>query len=393
MVKRAILTVVTRNYAHYARVLMQACRRFHPEADLFICFADRPPTDWHESRSNAHLLFGDQLGIENWPRFSFQYTPFELACALKPYATSTVLERGYEQLLYIDGDILPYGPLTHPWDTLQQHSIVLTPHLLKPLPIDGQRPDESAFLASGAYNAGFYGVRNDAITQAFLTWWKAMCVRHSIVDMAASLFVDQKWLGLVPGLFEQVGILRHPGYNAGHWSLSQFRFTSAPVTPQSESGVALDGQPLVLFHFSGMTPNKPEEYLRSQTRTSLSEIPALARLVDDYHQQLAAAGLEACSAWGCGFDRLNDGTPIHPAWREAIRQPHPGLAGIIDPFDVQTQPELLKKYQSIEPGAYKWRRDWRLKWSREQGVSGKVRQAKSRLRDLFSGLKILRRSA
>ncbi|MFN9917780.1 MAG: hypothetical protein ACK53L_34655, partial [Pirellulaceae bacterium] len=70
-----------------------------------------------------------------------------------------------------------------------------------------------------------------------------------------------------------------------------------------------------------------------------------------------------------------------------------GLAGVVDPFDSLSQPELLKKYQSIEPGAYKWRRDWRLKWSREQGVSGKVRQAKTRLRDLFSGLKILRRSA
>ncbi len=393
MTRRAILTVATRNYAHYAQVLMQACQRFHPEADLFICYADRPPAHWEETVSKTHVFYGDQLEIPDWKRFAFQYTPFELSCALKPFATNHVLKLGYDQIAYLDGDMTLYGPLTKAFQALENHSIVLTPHLLTPLPVDGKRPDESAFLASGAYNAGFYAIRNDCSTHGFIEWWQEMCRRQSIVDMAASLFVDQKWLGLVPGLFDGVFILRDPGYNSGHWSLSQFEFREAARNRLSQSGVSIDGQPLVLYHFSGMTPNKPDEYLSSQTRTSLAEIPALARLVVKFHNELASAGMLECTAWGCEYDTLNDGTAIHPAWREAIRRPHMHFANIANPFDALSNPNLVAEFESIQAGAYKWRRDWRLKWPKEQGIAGKVAKTGKNIKGFLRSLKFLRRSA
>lgn len=388
-----IVTVVTRNYSHYAQVLMKACSQFHPEADLVVCYVDRPSEEWLEKESKTQIIYGDQLGIPNWSRFSFQYTPFELACALKPFITSHLIDLGFDQVVYLDGDMILYGPFDEVLSALEHDSIVLTPHLLTPLPEDGKRPHESAFLVSGTYNAGFYAVKNDRSTKDFLQWWQNMCSRLSIVDLAASLFVDQKWLGLVPGLFAGVRILRHPGYNAGHWSLSQFKFQETPASPVSTSGVSIDGKPLVLFHFSGMTPNKPSEYLTSQTRTSLASIPSLERLVTQYHTDLATAGMSTYSSWGCEFDCLNDGTPIHPAWREAIRQSHKSFVEVEDPFDVRTQPRLLGKYQAIQPGAYKWRRDWRLKWPAEQGVAGTVRKTNNSLKSFLKVFRGFRRSA
>lgn len=380
MSRRAIVTLVTRNYAHFAQVLLAGCRAEHPEADLFVCYADRPPADWQESVAGVRVIYGDQLGIPDWRRFTFQYTPFELSCALKPHLIRHVLDQGYDKVVYLDGDMAVYGPLSQAFDSLNTSSILLTPHLLVPLPDDGERPNEQAFLASGSFNAGFFALRGDANARRFLDWWSAMVARRCIVDIAASLFVDQKWLDLVPGMFEGVQPLRDPGYNAGHWTLSQFPFEPLADTRRTRSGVAVGGVPLVLFHFSRMTPAAPDDYLVSQTRTSLTVIPALARLVRDYHAALDAAGRQRCESWGCEFDTLSDGTPIHPAWREAVRRRHASLDEAADPFDAAASHNLAAHYRHLESRAAKWRRDWQLKWPREHGMSGQVRKAKSKLK-------------
>lgn len=393
MPKRAFVTVVTRNYAHFAQVLLQSCREHHPHCDVFVCYADRPPDSWEESVADARVIYGDQLNIDDWHRFSFQYTPFELSCALKPFVIADVLKRGYDEVIYLDGDMAVYGPLTDVFQLLERSSIVLTPHLLTPLPADGQRPHESAFLVSGTYNAGFFAVRSSPTTSQFLGWWQEMCRRQCIVDLAASLFVDQKWLELVPGMFDGVGILRNPGYNAGHWSLSQFSITAGAARCDTASGVSVGGSPLVLFHFSGMTPMRPQEYLRSQTRTSLAANPPLENLVEHYHERLASAGMKTCTAWGCEFELLSDGTPIHRAWREAIRQNHRRLVDVQNPFDVAAHPQLRAEFVGLQAGAHKWRRDWRLQWSKEQGVAGRVRKTGNSLKRAFTGLRLFWRTA
>ena len=111
---------------------------------------------------------------------------------------------------------------------------------------------------------------------------------------------------------------------------------------------------------------------------------------DEVAADLAAAGMARCESWGCEFDSLADGTTIHPAWREAIRRRHAGFTEIANPFDTTTQPHLLSLYRSIERGAHKWRKEWLLKWPREQGIAGQVRKANKTIKNvlrLFRGSK------
>ncbi len=181
-------------------------RRITPRQTASSVMSIGPPDSWQEKVTDTCVLYGDQLGIADWHRFAFQYTPFELACAIKPFAIAELLQRGYEEVIYLDGDMNLYGPMSAVASALKDHSIVLTPHLLKPLPCDGKRPDETAFLIAGTFNAGFLAVRADATTARFIEWWKNMCTSKCYVDLAASLFVDQKWLELVPGMFSDVHI-------------------------------------------------------------------------------------------------------------------------------------------------------------------------------------------
>lgn len=396
MPRRAFVTVVTRNYAHFAQAMLQSCREHHPDCDLFVCYADRPPQSWSETVFGTNVLYGDQLNIKDWHRFCFQHTPFELSCALKPFVIAEVLHRGYDEVIYLDGDMALYGPLSEVFQALEHDSIVITPHLLRPLPVDGQRPHEGAFLVSGAYNAGFFAVRASDSAAEFLQWWQQMCLHQCIVDLAASLFVDQKWLELVPGMFDRVRILRNPGYNAGHWSLSQFAISELDQgnelriksEKQFQSEVAIGGVPLVLFHFSGMTPDRPREYLRSQTRTTLRANPPLERLVSQYHERLVAVGLKTCTEWGCEYDSLSDGTSVHRTWREAVRRNHRRLNNIQNPFDVAANPDLLSRFAALEPNAHRWRRDWQLQRVKERGLSGQVRRTTHQLKRAFKGLRL-----
>jgi hypothetical protein len=122
---------------------------------------DRLPAGETADVPHTEIIYGDELGIERWARYSFQYTPFELSCAIKPHIMRRLLDMGYQEVVYLDADMAVYGPLVEVFESLARHSIVLTPHLLEALPDDGKRPHERAFLVSGTFNAGFLALRAD----------------------------------------------------------------------------------------------------------------------------------------------------------------------------------------------------------------------------------------
>lgn len=356
MKRRAIVTVATRNYAHFAFALAESAQRHHPESDVYVCFADTPLDDSPPPSLSVHILLASQLGIADWKRFAFQYTPFELSCALKPYAMRSLFDAGYSEIVYLDADMRVLNPISEVFDILSRRSIVITPHLINPLPEDNHRPGEDLFLMAGTYNAGFIAVRRDEISDEFLNWWMARLTAHCFVDLSASLFVDQKWLNLVPGLFDNVHILRDPAYNTGHWTMPQFA-----LSLNSQQQACIANKPIALFHFSNLSPGATAEFDHCQNRTSFSEQPVLQALVRDYHAVLEKYNSRNYASFGCEYDLLSDGTVIRPEWREAIRRNHPLLSTVSDPFDVTAMRGLVKRLASTARAARHWRKDWRLR--------------------------------
>lgn len=384
MSRQALVTVVTRNYLHYAAALADSCQRWQPAWELHVLLADRLPPDISLPASlsggNVQLMYGDQLDqIANWQRFAFQYTPFELSCALKPFAMQRVLDQGCEQVTFIDADLALYAPLASITQALQSHSIALIPHLHRPLPRDGRKPIENNFLNAGTFNGGLLACRDDAVGRDFLQWWQQHLQRDCYVDVAGGVFVDQKWLNLVPGLFPSVAIVRQPGCNTGHWTLSQY-----PLTHDPTQGYRVGDYPLECFHFSNFLPANPYEFMHSQSRISFSSLPALEDLVRDYHAQLKRHAAEQYSQLGCQFQTLSDGTTIKPEWREAVRRDHKDLRHIANPFDVAAHPNLAGRLDAAVRRAHKWRGDWRLQLPSEQLKRQHQRRWKNYWRNLKS---------
>jgi hypothetical protein len=336
----AFCTVVTRNHLHYARVLARSLQATHPDAPVYVCVADQAGQTIdglsNGAPGNIAWLSGDALNADSWKRFAFQYSAFELCCALKPFLMQHVLRLGYGRVVYLDADICVYSSVAEVFAAPDELSVGLTPHLLDPIPWDGKYPDERTILSAGTYNGGFLAVTNAAESHRFLDWWRDRLSDKCVLDMAKGVFVDQRWLDLVPGLFDHVRIHRRPGFHVAYWNLLH-----AWIEQSAAGQWLLNGNPIAFVHFSGIDIRSTDTISKYQDRLNLEECPRFADLLAAYVRDLQAAGAAQFRGVGYPFDYLTDGTPIEPGWRTAIRTGHPLLAGIDDPFDVAATPNLV----------------------------------------------------
>jgi glycosyltransferase involved in cell wall biosynthesis len=109
------------------------------------------------------------------------------------------------------------------------------------------------------------------------------------------MFTDQRWIDLVPSLFEH-HILKDPGYNVAYWNLHE------RDVAWTGDGFVVNGRPLTFFHFSGYDPAKPHLLSKHQVhlpRILLSERPDVRRICDEYHKDLTRLGwpLDAPYGW------------------------------------------------------------------------------------------------
>ena len=303
--KHAAITIVSKNYLAFAQTLAASYKKHHPLNDFIIVLVDRadqfvPPI----LPCGAEVIEMADLSIPDVSRMIYRYTIMELNTAVKPYVLADLFERRcYETLLYIDPDIKIFQPLRHVYDAFSRASIVLTPHLRRPYYDDGL-PSEKTILQSGTYNLGFLGLKKSASAQRLLDWWMTKLYGDCVVDIPNGLFVDQKWIDLVPGFFPDHEIIYHPGYNAAYWNLHE-----RPLSGD-RNGWFVDGEPLVFFHFSGYLPYSPQTFSRHQNRFQLKSVPLLKVLTETYSDELIANGYEESNSWPYAFENLANGVTL-----------------------------------------------------------------------------------
>ena len=322
--RTALFSIISPNYRHFARVLMDSVRQHHPEWDRHVLVVgETEPVP--EPLFESHSL--DALQLPDPRAFCFRYTLLELNTAVKPWMFGHLFARGYDRVIYLDPDILIYSPLA---ELENDAFLTLTPHLTGFIGGDLDHPSERTVLLAGAYNLGFLAVTRKPALAPFLDWWKDKLEFQCVVATERGLFVDQKWIDLAPGLFDDVAILRHDGYNVAYWNLGQRRVT----------GRTVNDQPLRFFHFSGFDPAFPNMVSKHDHRRRLTDIGDARALIDDYSAALHAAGYgEELRGARYAYGFFDDGTPIPDAAREAYRNsPELQAKCGADPF---AHPELF----------------------------------------------------
>lgn len=306
----AACTIISKNYVSYARVLAESFHQHHPGGRFFVLLVDRNDGHLDPEKEPFTLIEVEELGnIPDRTSFLFKYTLLEANTAVKPYFLEYLFERyGLENLVYFDPDILITGSLGELAQLVKRHSVVLTPHLTTPID-DGAHPDELAVLQAGAYNLGFLALRRSEVTERLLAWWQDRLYDRCLVSIEDGLFVDQKWMDLVPGIFKDVHILTDPGYNVAYWNLHDRK-----ITLEGED-VRSAGRPLIFFHFSGIDPDNLQPVSKHQDRYTLGDVGEAAQLYRRYRDLVLAAGYREAKPWPYAFGSFDNGVAVPDAAR------------------------------------------------------------------------------
>lgn len=327
-------TVVARNYLAYARVLAESVTKQHPDTRLAVLVLDDVDCSVDSRAEPFDVVRPGDLGIEplEFHRMAAIYDVLELATAVKPWLMSLLLER-HPTVCYLDPDIEVFQPLDELDALARRSGIVLTPHTTSPLPRDGLVPGEREILLAGVYNLGFLALSRDA--EPFLGWWSERLRRDCRNAQHDGVFVDQRWVDLVPGYFEHA-ICVDPGVNVAYWNLPSRRVKRSLI------GYEVNGRPLQFFHFSGFDPLRPHILTKHQVgelRIRLEEHPAVAALCQAYARKLIDAGYLDTATKPYRYAYTSSGVPIDARMRRLYREAlldderHGRAPGVPDAFE------------------------------------------------------------
>jgi glycosyltransferase involved in cell wall biosynthesis len=311
-----ICTIIAKNYAAHARVLARSFVEKHPDGRCSVLVIDEPDGYLDPAGEPFELIRLDEIGLPDAERMAAFYSLLELSTAVKPWLLRHLLDRdGVEAVTYLDPDIRVDAPLAEIERRAVEHGAVLTPHITEPLPRDGRKPSEADLLVAGSYNLGFVALgAAGEIADPLLEWWSERLEDECLIDPVNGLFVDQRWIDLAPSMWPGISVLRDPAYNVAYWNLPQRRLEI------DGDGYLVDGEPLRFFHFSGYDPRRPDQLSKYQDRIELRSDLALARICDEYGDELRAAGFEEAIAWSYGWGESAHGVKLDELTRGLYRQ-------------------------------------------------------------------------
>lgn len=318
-------TISSRNFYGYTQTLHDSFRRFHPDVPFHAVLAD-DLTDFDADAFPFEVLSPDTLGVPGFETMAERYNITELNTALKPFAFLYLFDRHPgETVLYLDPDILVLSRFVELLDLVSQGTeCVLTPHLTEPSEYADFR-DQHA-LRYGINNLGFCTLRDTPAVRRAVWWWARRLEFQCTIDLENGLFVDQKWADLLPAFIERSRLLRHPGYNVGHWNLAQRRVARV------DGSWHVNGQPLRFVHFSGNKIEDEGVFSRHNEQFLIHNIGPLRELLDDYRARVSSRGhryfttIPYAFSWA-GVAGLNRHTPsaVETERRRAGRTPVPYL--------------------------------------------------------------------
>lgn len=301
----SVCTIVSKNYLSYARVLTESFLA-HNEGDVFVLLVDRLDGYFDPKKEHFTLIELEELReyIRDLDSFCFKYSILELNTAVKPFLLEYIFQHyGLQKLLYLDPDILVVNNLDELSNQLDSHSLVLTPHITSPIE-DKQKPSELDLLRAGTYNLGFLGLSNTKHAKAHLKWWQKRLYDNCVVAFDVGIFVDQKWMDLVPGMYDDIFILRHPGYNVAYWN---YHYRKVQI---KDDAIQVNGQSAYFLHFSGFNPENINNVSKYQDRFKLDDLDNMRPLFELYRNKLYDNGWQETKTWPYAFDYFDNGVKI-----------------------------------------------------------------------------------
>lgn len=237
--KTALCTISTQSHLFKSYTLLESVEKYC-QTDLFCLVTDS--TEIKHSRFQCHSL--NDLKSDKATKIKKKYRNDRLRWSLKPVYVKHLLDQGYDQVIYVDNDIFFYSSPDFLFEKLKTSDFLLTPHFYKANPRKEQNWLEANYRV-GLYNAGFFGATKNAIP--ILDWWADCCIYNVKKAYWRGLYDDQKYLDLVPVIFENVEIVKNRGCNLAGWNADDIDLH------YENDKLIINGEELVFIHFAQLS--------------------------------------------------------------------------------------------------------------------------------------------
>lgn len=301
---KIIFTICSNNYLAQAKALGDSVLQTNPDYTFFIGLVDELSPEINYENEIAHpIILCNEIGIPDFDSLWKKYDIIELNTCVKPFYLEYFTNKYTDltHLMYFDPDTFVFGNLINIEKELQDgKEIILTPHILTPIPLDGKAPTENTFLNYGIYNLGFIGIKNPINNISFFKWWSERTYKVGFSNVAEGFFVDQLWMNLTPLFFENTIVSRNYGLNMAPWNLHE-RFLSYV----DNNWLVNSHQTLVFFHFSSYDYRKPEQMSKHYSRYNFDKRNDLKELYSIYSKKVIVNNIEKLSNIPCSYIEMH----------------------------------------------------------------------------------------
>lgn len=214
---KTFCTIITADYFPFAKVLLHSLQKQNADSTLQVLIVnenDLTPIQgmqFHSIENVSNSSMGQSI-VKKYAHTNSDHFRW----ALKPVFISYLLQNGFDKVIYNDPDIYFINNFEFLFEKLDRSGILLTPHWSNTNPLVNEQGLYHV-LQDGLFNAGFIGANSKGLKA--LNWWAEVCHFKIEKNTERGLFVDQKYLDILPVQFENVEILRHKGCNLASWNI------------------------------------------------------------------------------------------------------------------------------------------------------------------------------
>lgn len=314
--KIAVYTSCALNYYAKARALADSIARNSPNTSVTLCLCDEPDESCDpQAHGFARMWQPQDLGYDR--AWVFEHNIMELCTGVKGRALERLMreEPDADLFIYLDPDVYVYNDLAEIETYMGEASIGLVPHILSVETSDiGVQMTEMSVTEHGIYNLGHLVVRPDENGRALARWWAERLDKYCFDDKITGLFTDQRWMDLVPSVFDGVKILRVPNLDVASWNIAGRSVSQAEAG--NERSFKVDGWPLITYHFSGTGPTGTHRRVREIFDPSGG---AMAEVERHYESAIAGFGQKRLEDVPPAYDFFDNGEKIPAEARKLYR--------------------------------------------------------------------------
>ncbi len=286
MIKIAF-TLCSNNYLAQASLVVKSFLECNTDYRFYIGLIDKklPNIEYPNQKNITVLPCEEIIEEQQLAKMALAYKIVELNTSVKPFYIDYFFKQYNDcKIIYLDPDIYVYHSFKPVEQLLDNHDVIITPHCLTPIPLDGKLPQERTFIKYGIYNLGFCALRKTENSINFITWLKERLANYCYSELKLGMFVDQAWINLLPIFFEKIVISKDFGMNCAYWNLHERSFII-----KNNTYLVNKLYPLIFFHFSALDLNNIESLSKYQTRFNFHDRPDIKNLFEAYSKALKEA--------------------------------------------------------------------------------------------------------